>query len=82
MNEDGYTDFLHYTYEYGLGIARFWSDVYVSIWKGFADDVLKTPEVSNEAGAKGNGGGKKWGREHGSEAALGCGEDVAGQSAA
>ncbi|KAI1370592.1 hypothetical protein F4677DRAFT_465078 [Hypoxylon crocopeplum] len=48
MDENGYTGSLLYTYEYGLGIARFWSDLYVSTWKEFADNVLKTPEVSRE----------------------------------
>ncbi|RYP41314.1 hypothetical protein DL769_011580 [Monosporascus sp. CRB-8-3] len=53
MNENGYTDSLLYTYEYGLGIARFWNDVYVSTWKEFADNVLKTPEVSKELERRG-----------------------------
>lgn len=29
MNENGYTGSELYTYEYGLGMARLWSDVYV-----------------------------------------------------
>ncbi|KAI9148861.1 N-methyltransferase tcpN [Paramyrothecium foliicola] len=48
LDESGYMNTHLYTYEYGLGMARFWSDVYVSTWKEFADNVLKTPEVSNE----------------------------------
>ncbi|KAH9908174.1 hypothetical protein F4778DRAFT_798173 [Xylariomycetidae sp. FL2044] len=48
MDEHGYAGSTLYTYEYGLGIARFWSDVYVSTWKEFATNVLRTPEVSDE----------------------------------
>ncbi|KAI0167433.1 hypothetical protein BJ166DRAFT_610195 [Pestalotiopsis sp. NC0098] len=53
MNENGYTGSELYTYEYGLGMARLWSDVYVSTWKEFADNILKTPEVSSELERKG-----------------------------
>ncbi|KAJ5094156.1 hypothetical protein N7456_010017 [Penicillium angulare] len=48
MDENGYTDSMLYTYEYGLGMARFWNDVYVSTWKEFADNALKTPEESGK----------------------------------
>ncbi|KAI1126287.1 hypothetical protein F5Y10DRAFT_293938 [Nemania abortiva] len=53
MDENGYSGSSLYTYEYGLGTARFWNDVYVSTWKEFADNVLKTPEVSHELERKG-----------------------------
>ncbi|KAJ5720084.1 hypothetical protein N7493_006962 [Penicillium malachiteum] len=48
MDENGYTGSTLYTYEYGLGMARFWSDVYMSTWKEFADNALKTPEASRK----------------------------------
>ncbi|KAI1099133.1 hypothetical protein F4804DRAFT_93715 [Jackrogersella minutella] len=48
MNQNGYTDSRLYTYEYGLDIARFWNDNYISTWKEFAESVLKTPELSRE----------------------------------
>ncbi|KAI0387253.1 hypothetical protein F5Y04DRAFT_286477 [Hypomontagnella monticulosa] len=48
MDENGYTSSKLYTYEYEREVARFWNDVYVSTWKEFADNALKTPEVSNE----------------------------------
>ncbi|KAI9035643.1 uncharacterized protein KD926_003154 [Aspergillus affinis] len=48
MDENGYTDSTLYTYEYGLGMARFWSDLYVSTWKEFAENALKTPEASRK----------------------------------
>ncbi|KAI0421652.1 hypothetical protein F5X98DRAFT_361155 [Xylaria grammica] len=48
LDENGYSGSLLYTYEYGLGMARFWNDVYVSTWKEYAESVLKTPEVSHE----------------------------------
>ncbi|PYH88848.1 hypothetical protein BO71DRAFT_488437 [Aspergillus ellipticus CBS 707.79] len=48
MDENGYTGSTLYTYEYGLGTARFWSDLYVSTWKEFAENALKTPEVSRQ----------------------------------
>ncbi|KAI1092954.1 hypothetical protein F5B19DRAFT_452407 [Rostrohypoxylon terebratum] len=53
MNQNGFTGSLLYTYEYGLGLARFWNDIYVSTWKEFANNVLKTPEASNELELKG-----------------------------
>ncbi|KAI0007837.1 hypothetical protein F4779DRAFT_628892 [Xylariaceae sp. FL0662B] len=53
MDDNGYTDSQLYLYEYGLDIARFWNDVYVSTWKEFADNILKTPEVSHELERKG-----------------------------
>ncbi|PYI11226.1 hypothetical protein BO78DRAFT_403243 [Aspergillus sclerotiicarbonarius CBS 121057] len=31
---------------YGLGMARFWTHVYMSTWKEFAESALKTPEAS------------------------------------
>ncbi|KAI1428109.1 hypothetical protein F5Y12DRAFT_711425 [Xylaria sp. FL1777] len=46
MDENGYSGSQVYTYEYGLPMARFWNDLYVSTWKEFAESVLKTPEVS------------------------------------
>ncbi|KAJ5731680.1 uncharacterized protein N7483_006188 [Penicillium malachiteum] len=48
MDENGYTGSTLYTYEYGLGMARFWNDVYLSTWKEFADNALKTPEASRK----------------------------------
>ncbi|KAJ5287689.1 hypothetical protein N7478_003375 [Penicillium angulare] len=48
MDESGYTGSVLYTYEYGLGMARFWNDVYVSTWKEFADNALKNPEESGK----------------------------------
>ncbi|CAI7616428.1 unnamed protein product [Penicillium manginii] len=48
MDENGYTESTLYTYEYGLEMARFWSDVYMSTWKEFADNALKTPEASRK----------------------------------
>ncbi|KAI3008907.1 hypothetical protein CBS147346_2342 [Aspergillus niger] len=48
MDENGFTGSMLYTYEYGLGNARFWSDVYVSTWKEFAENALKTPEASKK----------------------------------
>ncbi|KAK8025417.1 hypothetical protein PG990_003240 [Apiospora arundinis] len=48
MDESGYRDSTLYTFEYGLDTARLWSDLYVSTWKEFAKNVLKTPEVSGE----------------------------------
>ncbi|CAI6101421.1 unnamed protein product [Clonostachys chloroleuca] len=52
MNENGYSDSCLYSYWYGHCMSRFWSDVYVSTWKEFADNALKTPEVSRELEAK------------------------------
>ncbi|KAI1429591.1 hypothetical protein F5Y12DRAFT_413037 [Xylaria sp. FL1777] len=46
MSENQYNSVFLYTYEYGLGMARFWNDIYVSTWKEFAKSVLKTPEKS------------------------------------
>ncbi|KAK8028750.1 hypothetical protein PG991_005806 [Apiospora marii] len=48
MDESGYRDSMLYTFEYGLDTARLWSDLYVSTWKEFAENVLKTPEISGE----------------------------------
>ncbi|KAK8078439.1 hypothetical protein PG996_004609 [Apiospora saccharicola] len=48
MDESGYRDSTLYTFEYGLDTARLWSDLYVSTWKEFAENVLKTPEISGE----------------------------------
>ncbi|KAM0815688.1 putative Methyltransferase domain-containing protein [Seiridium cardinale] len=48
LDENGYTESQLYTYEYPLGMASFWSDLYMTTWKEFADNVLKTPETSNE----------------------------------
>ncbi|KAI1487269.1 hypothetical protein F5X96DRAFT_650927 [Biscogniauxia mediterranea] len=53
LDENGFTGSLLYTYEYGLDLARFWNDVYVSTWKEFAHNVLKTPEISDELERKG-----------------------------
>ncbi|KAI5926282.1 hypothetical protein F4810DRAFT_656256 [Camillea tinctor] len=53
MDANGFTGSQLYTYEYGLGMARFWNDVYVSTWKEFAKNVLKTPAESNELELKG-----------------------------
>ncbi|KAL2021312.1 hypothetical protein VTK56DRAFT_7283 [Thermocarpiscus australiensis] len=47
MDENGYTGSRLHTYAYGLDMARFWNDVYVSTWKEFAEKALKTPEESS-----------------------------------
>ncbi|KAH6649101.1 hypothetical protein BKA67DRAFT_522691 [Truncatella angustata] len=46
MNHSGYTGSELYIYEYPLGMARYWNDVYVSAWKEFAGKQLQTPEIS------------------------------------
>ncbi|KAJ6015161.1 hypothetical protein N7540_009752 [Penicillium herquei] len=48
MDENGYAGSMLYPYEYGLGMARFWNDVYLSTWKEFADNALRTPEASRK----------------------------------
>ncbi|KAF4122759.1 hypothetical protein GMORB2_7066 [Geosmithia morbida] len=48
LKDDGYSAANRHTYEYSGNISRFWSDVYVSTWKEFAENALKTPEVSAE----------------------------------
>ncbi|RYP55409.1 hypothetical protein DL769_010195 [Monosporascus sp. CRB-8-3] len=53
MDQNGYAGLQLYTYQYGLDVARFWNDIYVSTWKEFAGNVLKTPEVSRELERKG-----------------------------
>ncbi|KAI1275171.1 hypothetical protein F5Y07DRAFT_370712 [Xylaria sp. FL0933] len=53
MNENGFADSQLYTYEYGLKMARFWNDVYVSTWKEFAQSILKTSEASRNLERKG-----------------------------
>ncbi|KAH8892198.1 hypothetical protein GQ53DRAFT_781410 [Thozetella sp. PMI_491] len=53
MNESGYTQPSMYVYEYSLGMARFWNDVYVSTWKEFAENILQTSETSHELEGKG-----------------------------
>ncbi|KAH8754188.1 hypothetical protein F5883DRAFT_431851, partial [Diaporthe sp. PMI_573] len=50
-----YSGSLLYTYEYGLGMARFWNDLYVNTWKEFADKILKTPESSQALEQRGMG---------------------------
>ncbi|KAK2616819.1 hypothetical protein QQS21_000196 [Conoideocrella luteorostrata] len=52
LDENGFKDSRLYTYEYGLEMARLWSDIYVSTWKEFADNILKTPELSSELETK------------------------------
>ncbi|KAI1178722.1 hypothetical protein F4777DRAFT_536530 [Nemania sp. FL0916] len=53
MSSNGYCDTSLYTYETGLGMARFWNDLYVSTWKEFAATVLRTPEASHELEQRG-----------------------------
>ncbi|KAI1204851.1 uncharacterized protein F4807DRAFT_445257 [Annulohypoxylon truncatum] len=53
LDENGFTGSLLYTYEYGHGLARLWNDIYVSTWKEFANNVLKTPRMSEDLERKG-----------------------------
>ncbi|KAI1368600.1 hypothetical protein F5Y08DRAFT_247748 [Xylaria arbuscula] len=53
MSQNQYCKVAMYNYEYGLGMARFWNDIYVSTWKEFAKNVLKAPEQSEELETKG-----------------------------
>ncbi|KAJ8108897.1 hypothetical protein ONZ43_g6286 [Nemania bipapillata] len=48
MRQNQYSEVSLFNYEYDLSMARFWNDIYVSTWKEFAKNVLKTPEQSNE----------------------------------
>ncbi|KAL1853105.1 hypothetical protein Daus18300_011933 [Diaporthe australafricana] len=48
MEENGHSNPKLHTFEYGLDMARFWNDVYISTWKEFADHVLKMPEVTRK----------------------------------
>ncbi|KAI1734284.1 hypothetical protein F4680DRAFT_471292 [Xylaria scruposa] len=48
MSKNQYSEVSLYNYEYGLDMARFWNDIYVSTWREFAKNVLKTPGESKE----------------------------------
>ncbi|KAJ4407288.1 hypothetical protein N0V82_009957, partial [Gnomoniopsis sp. IMI 355080] len=48
MDENGGHETFLSIYEPGLGSARLWSDIYVSTWKEFVDNVMKESEVSRE----------------------------------
>ncbi|KZZ92046.1 hypothetical protein AAL_06256 [Moelleriella libera RCEF 2490] len=52
LDTNGCKDSQIHAYEYGLGFARLWSDIYVSTWKEFAENVLKTPAESRELESK------------------------------
>ncbi|KAI1435810.1 hypothetical protein GGR50DRAFT_702352 [Xylaria sp. CBS 124048] len=46
MNENGYSNTSLHVYENNLGMARIWSDLYVTTWKEFSEYHIKTPEAS------------------------------------
>ncbi|KAJ2995772.1 hypothetical protein NUW58_g1178 [Xylaria curta] len=48
LDQNGYSGSALYTYEYGLGTARLWNDMYVGAWKELAERTLKTPELCDE----------------------------------
>ncbi|KAJ4386442.1 hypothetical protein N0V93_009338 [Gnomoniopsis smithogilvyi] len=48
MDDNGCYEFSLSIYEYGLGSARLWTDVYVNTWKEYVDNVIKQPEISRE----------------------------------